>query len=57
MNHYFCPYNGAQFYGEYTKWANSWRKHIHTHSYLNRALTLKLVPLVRPHFSYREKKI
>ena len=25
------------------------------HSYLNRALTLKLVPLVVPHFSHRKK--
>ena len=26
------------------------------HSYLNMALNLKLVPLVVPHFSHREKK-
>ena len=26
------------------------------HSYLNRALTLKLVPLVVPHFCHREEK-
>ena len=41
VNHYF--------YGEYTKWANSWIKE-GAHSYLNRALTLKVVPLVVPTF-------
>ena len=56
MNHYFCPYNGAQFYGEYTKCMGKFQKE-GAHSYLDRALALKLVPLYsRPHFSHREKK-
>ena len=53
MNHYLCPYNGAQFYGEY-KWGKFLKEGAHW--YLNRALTLILVPLVVPTFLIEKKK-